>query len=90
MAFHNCSVRTADGVTVATEVRVNVEDGTGEDNWYGTISITHLVALEAGQTYQLVLGDGRTGEFCVQRNTFAGGEDRAVSFRGVGPLTAQL
>ena len=90
MAFHNCTVKTADGGVVASEVRVNVEESGGEDRWYGTISVTHLVALEAGQTYELVLGDGRTGEFRVQRNTFAGGEDRAVSFRGLGPLTTQL
>jgi hypothetical protein len=90
MAFHNCTLKTADGGIVATEVCVNVEESGGEDNWYGTISITHFVDLEAGKTYMLVLGDGRTGEFCVQRNTSAGGEDRAVSFRGLGPLTAQL
>ncbi len=90
MAFHNCTLKTSDGNIVATEVRVNVEESGGEDNWYGTISITHLVALEAGLTYELVLGDGRTGEFRVQRNTYAGGENRAVSFRGLGPLTAQL
>lgn len=90
MAFHNCTLKTSDGKIVATEVSVNVEESGGEGNWYGTISITHLVDLEAGKTYMLVLGDGRTGEFCVQRNTFAGGEDRAVSFRGTGPLTAQL
>ena len=90
MAFHNCTVQSATGDCVATKVCVNVEETGGEGNWYGTITVTHLVALESGQTYRLVLGDGRTGEFRVQRNTYAGGEDRAVSFRGLGPLTAQL
>ncbi len=90
MAFYNCTVQKATGDVVATEVRVNVEEAGGDADWYGTISVTHLVALEAGQTYRLVLGDGRTGEFRVQRNTYAGGEDRAVSFRGLGPLTAKL
>ena len=89
MAFHSCTLKMSDGSTVATEVFVNVEESGGEDNWYGTISITSIVDLEAGKTYMLVLGDGRTGEFRVQRNTLAGGEDRAVSFRGMGPLTTQ-
>lgn len=90
MAFHNCTVHKATGDVVATQVRVNVEEAGGKEDWYGTISVTHLVALEAGQTYRLVLDDGRTGEFRVQRNTYAGGEDRAVSFRGLGPLTVPL
>ena len=88
MAFHNCTVQSADGEVVATDLCVNVEESGGDGNWYGTISVTHVVTLEAGHTYRLVLGDGRTGEFCVQRNTFVGGEDRAVSFRGVGSLAA--
>lgn len=88
MAFHNCAIHTEDGTIVARDVKVNIEEANrgGVAEWYGTISVTHLTSLEAGRCYRMVLDDGRTGEFVVRRNTFAGGQDRAVAFRGSGPL----
>ena len=88
MPFHHCEIRRADGQTMAQGVDVMVEeldrgDGTA---WHGTMTITHLTGLEAGQRYQLVLDDGRAGEFMVRRNTFAGGMNRAVAIQGIGPL----
>ena len=54
--------------------------------WYGTITVTHLTTLASGQTYRLVLDDGRSGAFRVRRNTFAGDVNRAVAIDGMEPL----
>jgi hypothetical protein len=87
MPFHRCEIRKEDGSTLAREVDVKVEEAErGESQWHGTMTITHLTGLEAGQRYRLVLDDGRTGEFMVRRNTFAGGTNRAVAIQGMGPL----
>jgi hypothetical protein len=89
MAFHRCAIqRCDDGSVVAADVMVNLEETAQGDaaGWYGTVSVTHMVSVVAGGRYRLVLDDGRSGEFTVRRNTFAGGADRAVAFHGVGPL----
>jgi hypothetical protein len=87
MAFHRCTILEDDTV-VCTNVDVSLEEVKDQEpaRWYGTISVTYQAGLTAGKRYCLTLDDGRTGEFMVQRNTFAGGEDRAVAFRGTGPL----
>lgn len=89
MAFHRCSIYQEDGNPVATDVTATIEqtEREGVAEWYGTITVTHRIALASGQRYRLVLGDGRKGEFIVRRSTFAGGVDRAVAIRGTGPLT---
>ena len=87
MAFYNCTVHTATGEIVCTGVRVNVEQpDASRGDWYGTITVTHVNQLLAGERYRMSLDDGRSGEFVVRRNTFAGGEDRAVAINGLGPL----
>jgi hypothetical protein len=87
MAFHRCTIQE-DGTVVCTNVDVALEEVEDQETprWYGTISASHQAGLTAGKRYVLILDDGRSGEFKVQRNTFAGGEDRAVAFRGTGPL----
>jgi hypothetical protein len=87
MAFHRCTIQE-DGTIVCSGVDVSLEEVKDQEpaRWYGTISASHQAGLEAGKRYLLILDDGRTGEFKVQRNTFAGGEDRAVAFRGTTPL----
>ena len=92
MAFHRCCIEQEDGNIIAEDVNLTIEETQfeGTPKWYGTISITHLTDLPAGKRYRLVLDDGRTGEFLVRRNTFAGGvtgADRAVAIQGTGPLT---
>ena len=92
MPFHRCTIHQEDGSLVAENVNLTIEemDREGVRDWYGTVSVTHLTALMAGQRYRLTLDDGRTGEFMVRRNTFAGGgggADRAVAIHGTGPLT---
>src|SRR5512141_1005956 len=79
MPFHRCAIHKEDGSTLAASVDVMIEEleRAGANEWHGTISTTHLVTLEAGQRYKLVLDDGRSGEFMVRRNTFAGGTNRA-------------
>jgi hypothetical protein len=86
--FHRCEIRDADGHVVASEVRVALEerDAATGAGWYGTITVTHLATLVSGQSYRLVLDDGRSGEFRVRRNTFAGDVNRAVAVDGVGSL----
>jgi hypothetical protein len=88
MAFYRCEICREDGSPVARDVTVSIEEATraGERTWYGTITVTHLSSLMAGQRYRLTLADGRSGTFAVRRNTFAGGTDRAVSIDGIGPL----
>ena len=88
MAFHHCSIQQEDGTVVAKDVTVSVEetDHDGVAGWYGTLTVTHLAVLTAGERYKLVLDNGQTGDFTVRRNTFAGGQDRAVAIQGVGPL----
>lgn len=87
MAFHHCEICLDDGTVVATKVVVSLEENTGGRGWYGTMTVTHHVTLQPGQRYRVVLDDGRTGEFQVRRNTFAGGVDRAVAVQGAGPLS---
>lgn len=88
MAFYRCEICQEDGSPVAKDVTVSIEETTreGAKAWYGTITVTHLSSLMSGQRYRLILADGRSGEFTVRRNTFAGGTDRAVSIDGTGPL----
>jgi hypothetical protein len=88
MPFHRCAIRKADGSTLAESVDVMLEEveRNGVNEWHGTMTTTHLMDLEAGQRYRLVLDDGRAGEFMVRRNTFAGGTNRAVAIQGMGPL----
>jgi len=88
MPFHRCTIRQDDGTDVAQDVQVSLEETTREGvvEWHATITVTHLTSLVAGQKYRLVLDDGRSGEFLVRRNTYAGGENRAVAIHGMGPL----
>ncbi len=88
MPFYRCEICHEDGSIVAKDVTVSIEETTrgGSRVWYGTITVTHVSNLAAGQRYRLTLADGRTGEFRVRRNTFAGGVDRAVAIDGTGPL----
>jgi len=90
MAFYRCEICQADGTMVARDVMVSIDETTrsGGHEWYGTITISHLSALAAGQAYRITLADGRTGEFMVRRNTFAGGTDRAVAIHGTSALTS--
>jgi hypothetical protein len=88
MPFHRCAIHKDDGSTLASAVDINVvevQHGDGSE-WHGTMTVTHLAGLEAGRRYRIVLDDGRSGEFMVRRNTFAGGTDRAVAIQGMGPL----
>jgi hypothetical protein len=89
MPFYRCEIRQADGTAVARDVMVTIDETTrsGAEEWYGTLTISHLSVLTAGERYRITLADGRTGEFMVRRNTFAGGTDRAVAIRGMSPLT---
>ncbi len=88
MPFYCCSICDDAGRVVAEEITVVIEETErgGEPGWYGTVTITHLAGLQPGQQYDLVLPDGRRGRFTVRRNTFAGGESRAVAIHGIGPL----
>lgn len=88
MAFHRCQICLEDGSIVAKDVDVSIEevDRNGVREWFGTITVTHLASLSAGQKYRLVLDDGRSGDFLVRRNTFAGGVTRAVAIQGMGAL----
>ena len=88
MPFHRCAICLADGSVVANEVDVSIDEvnRNGVNEWFGTITVTHLASLAAGQRYVLKLDDGRTGEFLVRRNTFAGGINRAVAIQGLGAL----
>ena len=88
MSFHRCAVCQEDGSLVCEGVTVALEEAGRDDPvaWYGTITVTHLTSLAAGQRYRLLLDDGRTGEFLVRRNTFAGDTSRAVAIHGTSPL----
>ena len=90
MAFYRCQICQADGTPIANDVMASIEETTrsgGSHEWYGTVTISHLSTLTAGHGYRIILADGRTGEFMVRRNTFAGGTDRAVAIHGTSPLT---
>lgn len=91
MAFHRCAICLEDGSVVAERVNITLEETEerGGPTWYGTISVTHVTNLPAGQRFRIRLDDGRTGEFVVRRNTYAGGADRAVAIRGTGPLACE-
>jgi hypothetical protein len=87
MAFHRCKICKLDGQLVCVSATVNLEEVKGAmTEWYGTISAAELTSLGPGERYRLVLDDGRSGEILVRRNTSAGEADRAIAFRGAGPL----
>jgi 2-oxoglutarate dehydrogenase complex dehydrogenase (E1) component-like enzyme len=85
MQFHRCAIRMDDDTVVATDIQIALDD-TNRDDWYGTITLTHVVGLTAGKKYRLILDDGRSGPFLVRRNTSAGDVGRAVAIHGMGPL----
>lgn len=89
--FHRCAIHLEDGSVVAKDLRVALEEPgrAGGPPWYGTITVTHLTTLTAGQTYRIVLDDGRSANFRVRRNTFAGDVNRAVAIDGMEPLQAR-
>jgi hypothetical protein len=90
--FHRCEIIDAEGHVMASDIRVALEESTpagASKSWYGTITVTHLTTLTAGQTYRIVLDDGRSGTFRVRRNTFAGDANRAVAIDGMEPLQAR-
>jgi hypothetical protein len=89
MPFYKCTVCLDDGSEVCRDVPTTIEttERDGRTEWYGTITIPHLTTLEAGKRYRLLVEDGRSGEFLVRRNTFAGGENRAVAIHGTGALS---
>ena len=87
MAFHRCTIQREDGTVLVTGAQVNIEEGA--ESWSGTIAVTHLDEVIAGGRYRIVLDDGRCGEFVVRRNTYAGGEIRAVACHGEGALRPQ-
>jgi hypothetical protein len=84
--FHLCEISDADGRVVGNDIRIALEEGAGAAPWYGTITATDETTLVAGQTYRIVLDDGRSGSFRVRRNTFAGDVNRAVAADGIEPL----
>lgn len=84
--FHRCEIRDEEGRVVASDIRVALEERGSAGAWYGTITVTHLTTLTSGQTYRIVLDDGRSGAFRVRRNTFAGDVNRAVAIDGMEPL----
>ena len=86
--FHRCAIHDEQGNVMATDVRGALEEHErgGAPGWYGTITVTHLASLAPGQTYRLVLDDGRSAAFRVRRNTFAGDVNRAVAIDGMEPL----
>jgi hypothetical protein len=88
MPFYSASIYKEDGSVCCQGVMVALErmERDGAADWFGTISATEGMELMAGQKYRLVLTDGRSGEFMVRRNTSAGGQERAVSLQGMGPL----
>jgi hypothetical protein len=88
MAFFMATIYQADGSVCCQGVMVALEraEPGGTTDWYGTVSAKEGMELVAGQKYRLVLTDGRSGEFMVRRNTSAGGQERAVSLQGMGPL----
>jgi len=88
MPFYSASIYKEDGSVCCQGVMVSLEgmDRDGAADWFGTISAREGMELLAGQKYRLVLTDGRSGQFMVRRNTSAGGQERAVSLQGMGPL----
>ncbi len=88
MPFYRCAICQENGSPVAEDITVTLEETEyeGVTRWHGTITATHVTSLVAGQRYRLTLDDGRTGEFLVRRNTFAGDTNRAVSIKGTGAL----
>jgi hypothetical protein len=88
MPFYSASIYKEDGSVCCQGVMISLErmDRDGAADWFGTVSAKEGMDLVAGHKYRLVLTDGRSGEFMVRRNTSAGGQDRAVSLQGMGPL----
>ncbi|MFQ6045504.1 MAG: hypothetical protein ACE5PT_03965 [Gemmatimonadales bacterium] len=88
MAFHRCEICREDAIPVAKDVTVAIEEmeSGGVAGWYGTLKGAGLGDLVAGERYRITLDDGRTGEFLVRRNTYAGETSRAVAIHGTGPL----
>ena len=86
MPFYRCRVCQENGREVAAALQISLEERTGAEGWYGTITTDHQTDLQAGHTYHLTLEDGRSGLFKVKRNTMAGDIDRSVAVQGLGTL----
>jgi hypothetical protein len=68
------------------KVSLEIMDRNGKTEWFATVSASVGTPMNAGEKYKLVLGDGRSGECMVRRNTSASLEERAISIWGMGEL----
>lgn len=77
------------GQVCCKDAKVSLEtvERNGRTEWYATVSASVGTPMLAGQKYRLVLGDGRSGECMVRRNTSASLEERAISIWGMGQLS---
>lgn len=82
------TIYDADGKVCVQNAKVSLEttERGGKTEWYATVSASVGTPMTAGQKYRLVLGDGRSGECMVRRNTSASVEERMISVWGMGPL----
>lgn len=82
------TIYDAQGTVCCRNAKISLEitERDGRAEWYATVSASVDTPMTAGQKYRLVLGDGRSGDCMVRRNTSASLEERAIAIWGVGPL----
>ena len=88
MAFFLGTIYDDEGRVCCQDAKVSLEtvEREGRSQWYATVAASVGTPMMAGRKYRLVLGDGRSGECMVRRNTSASTEERAISVWGMGPL----
>ena len=69
------------------DVWLNVIQDGSMKSWEGHFDLTELGPELLGETFRIVLADGRTGEFVITNmSTDSKSMETGVDFRGKGPL----
>lgn len=62
------------------------ETAGGIKRWGGQVALPTGKVLPVGDSYQLVLDDGRKGDILVARGSYGSHQASVVTFAGSGPL----
>lgn len=70
---------------VSVHIQIHMEGGLR--SWDGEMTLPNGKHLEQGVTYQLVLDDGRCGDFfAINTQIRSGSRSTRITFTGTGPL----
>ena len=87
MEFHRAKVLLR-GTTLIADTEVGIEEfhGAGPTSWLGAFTEATHTELRPGETYWLVLDDGRSGQVFISQSSQPSKNGMFLAFRGCGAL----